>query len=71
MKPLHVLALFGGGFLVGLALRGSESGCCRIVALAARDKVGDKLGSTAQNVGDLFNVWGVFPPILEYTGWTP
>jgi hypothetical protein len=72
LNAVGYIALGAGlGLLVGLALRGSESYCCGVVAGAVRDKVGDKLGSTAQAAGDLFNLWGVTPALLQTAGYRP
>jgi hypothetical protein len=68
MKTWHVVAALGVGILIGARFRGSESACCARVADAVRDKVGTKLGREAQTLGDLGNLWGLAPGILDGLG---
>ncbi len=68
MSTTHVLA-FGLGLLVGWQLlRASETACCKRVSAAVRDEVKDRLGTGAAVVGDIFNVWGAAPGILDALG---
>lgn len=68
MKTWHLFAAGAVGLLIGLRFRGNESACCARIADAARDKVGKKLGPEAQAVGDLLNVWGLAPGIIDGLG---
>lgn len=57
------------GYLVARRMRESSS-CCARVEAAVREKVGDKLGSGAQAVGDLVG-WGWAPDALDLFGVDP
>lgn len=68
MKSWHIVAAVAAGLLIGARFRGSESACCARVADAVRDKVGSKLGAGAQAIGDLTNLWGLAPGVLDGLG---
>jgi hypothetical protein len=57
----------GVGLLAAKILMAPDS-CCTRVASGVRDKVGEKLGSTAQGIGDLFGVWQYTPGLLDLFG---
>jgi len=66
----------GVGFALGLVvgfrlLRPDEKGCCRRVAAAVKDKVRDKLGDTAAEIGELFGVYNAAPGLLDTLGVDP
>lgn len=69
MSALGYGVAFAAGVLVGWQLmRASETACCKRISSAVRDKVSDKLGGTVAAVGDLFNVWGPAPALLDAFG---
>lgn len=63
-----LIAALGLGVLIGARFRGHETACCARIADAARDKVGKKLGTEAQAVGDALNVWGLIPGVMDTFG---
>lgn len=70
---MKTATLLAAGFAVGFlfALRGRQSSsCCARVEAAVREKVGDKLGGTAQAIGDLVG-WGWTPGALDFFGVDP
>lgn len=63
-----MVAALGLGILIGARFRGSESACCARIAAKVRDKVGEKLGADAQAVGDVLNLWGLVPGVVDGLG---
>ena len=70
MKTWHLVLAAGVGVLVGLQLRGHETGCCNLVALNVRDEVNSRFGSTFRDIGDALNIWGATVPLVQALGIT-
>lgn len=65
---LYVVVALGLGVLIGARFRAQEGNCCKRLAKAVRDKVADDLDPRVAQVGDLFNLWGLAPGLLDVGG---
>jgi hypothetical protein len=65
---LIIVAAFGAGFVVARLAAPAEGPCCRAVGNAIRGKVGDKLGGTAQTLGDALGAYGPLAAITTKLG---
>lgn len=64
-------AAFLAGLAIGLAAASlllEPSDCCHRVAMGVREVVGEKLGHTAQAIGDAIGFWDYAPGILTALG---
>lgn len=61
--------LLGGALgLFAARLMIKSDSCCNRVADGVRDRVGEKLGSGAQAVGDVLGIWPYTPGLLDFFG---
>jgi len=66
-------AMFAIGLAAGIGVvvvlnAGSEGSCCKRVSDGVREKVRDKLGGTAQSIGDTLGLWSASPTLLDLFG---